>query len=245
MQIPSETQIFSEELLVGEIVDLKIEHKAFCGPTKQNISLLNGYTTLLLFVSGHGTLYADSLTCSISPNSLAIPSNKMDEVTLAVPKNEKLHCLQFTKKLSPADLEDLKHFPEANKPQLYFTRFEDCEPYTEKIKSPNTISRTVLPANIVPRVSLGTVEAKGPDKVGAHKHPMLEQLFLGLAENDIVVHADNVSTVFKEYALLHIPLGSTHWVNVAKNKTMNYMWMDFFLTKKGEEWLKTHQPIKL
>lgn len=37
MQIPLGKQILTEELLVGEIVDLKIEHLAYVGPIKQTI----------------------------------------------------------------------------------------------------------------------------------------------------------------------------------------------------------------
>ena len=50
--------------------------------------------------------------------------------------------------------------------------------------------RTLLPKDIVPRMSIGTVETVGPDRVAPHAHPMLEQLFLGLEGNDIVVRAD-------------------------------------------------------
>ena len=244
MQLPSDRQTFSEQLLVGEIANLKIEHKAYRGPIKESISLVDGHTTLFLFVSGNGIFTADAIQYKLTPASIVIPLAKIPSVQIEVAAGQTLHFLQFTKKLSPQDLQDLVDFPTKNKQKIFATRFEDCEPYTEKIKSPNTISRTVLPANIIPRVSLGTVEAMGPDKVGAHKHPMLEQLFLGLTANAIVVHADDVSTPFKQYALLHIPLGSNHWVEVAENKKMNYMWMDFFLTKAGEAWLKTHQPIK-
>ena len=105
------------------------------------------------------------------------------------------------------------------------------------------MSRTVLPADIIPRVSLGTVETKGPDAVGAHEHAMLDQLFLGLAGNDVTVHADDLSARFTEYSLLHIPIGSSHWVTVEENKKLYYMWMDFFLTREGQEWLKTHKPV--
>ena len=56
--------------------------------------------------------------------------------------------------------------------------------------------------------------------------------------------AKKTPTEFKQYALLHIPLGSNHWVRVKENKKMNYMWMDFFLTKEGQAWLQTHKPIK-
>jgi hypothetical protein len=30
---------------------------------------------------------------------------------------------------------------------------------------------------------------------------------------------------------------------VEENKKMYYMWMDFFLTREGQEWLKTHKPV--
>ena len=242
MQIPSGTNIFTEKLLIGEIVDTKIEHIGYKGPIEQTITLAEGAVNMFLFVSGHGTIHADSLTRSLTPESIAVPMNEIGKVRFEVPEGEELHFLQFTKKLSPQDIEDLKNFPEENKYDLFFTRFVDSQAYTEKIKSPNTVSRTVLPADIVPRVSLGTVEAKGPDEVGAHEHPMLDQLFLGLTDNDITVHADDASTELKAYSLLHIPIGSSHWVTVDKNKKMNYMWMDFFLTKEGQEWLKTHKP---
>ena len=241
MEVPSGKQVFSEELLPGEIADTKIEHLAYAGPTEQTIELTAGNVTMFLFVSGNGTLHADS-AYQLVPESIAIPMNNINQMKIKVPEGEQLHFLQFTKKLSSQDIEDMKHCPEENKYDLYFTRFEDCEPYTEKIKSPNTVSRTVLPADIVPRVSLGTVEAPGPDAVGAHSHPMLDQLFLGLTNNDITVYADSASTNLGQYSLLHIPIGSSHWVTVGENKKMYYMWMDFFITKEGQEWLKTHKP---
>ncbi len=243
MQIPSGMHTFTEELLIGEIADTKIEHVAYVGPTEQTITLTDKNVTMFLFIKGNGTLHADSMTYGLVPESIAIPFDEISNLQFEVPAGEELHFVRFTKKLSDQDIEDMNNFPEENKYNLFFTRFADCESYTEKIKSPNTISRTVLPADIVPRVALGTVEAPGPDEVGAHKHAMLDQLFLGLTDNDIVVHADGASAQLKEYALLHIPIGSSHWVSVEENKKMYYMWMDFFLTKEGQEWLKTHKPV--
>lgn len=126
---------------------------------------------------------------------------------------------------------------------IYFRKFTDCEPYKEAIKSPKTTSRTVLPAQYIPRVAMGTVDTTGPDEVGAHRHPMLDQLFLALATNDAIVTADEAQARFTEFSLLHIPLGSLHGVKVESGKKLYYMWMDFFTTKEGEEWLKTHKPL--
>ncbi len=243
MQIPEGRQTFSEEVLAGEITGIKIEHFAFSGPVEQVVQLPDGYVSLFIFISGKGTLSADSTDYSVTPESVAVPKKEQRQLQLKVPEGEVLHFVKFTRKLSEQDLEELNDCPEGTGTALYFARFVDCEPYTEKIKSPNTVSRTVLPAGIVPRVSLGTVEAPGPDEVGAHSHPMLDQLFLGLSENDVVVHADGASAAFGQYTLLHIPIGSDHGVSVGENKKMYYLWMDFFLTSEGEEWLKTHKPV--
>ena len=59
----------------------------------------------------------------------------------------------------------------------------------------------------------------------------------------MVVHADAAYKALKEFSLQHIPIGSSHWVTVGENKKMYYLWMNFFLTKEGQEWLKTHKPM--
>ena len=243
MQLPPNTRELNEEVLPGEIADTRIEHLAFVGPTEQTVALEEGHVTMLLFLKGTGVLRADSISHDLVPESIAIPMGDLGQVQLSVPAGETLHFLKFTKTLSEQDRDDLAGFPEENRYELYFTRFVDTEPYTEKIKSPNTVSRTVLPADIVPRVALGTVQAPGPDRVGAHEHPMLDQLFLGLAGNDIVVHADDASAALGQFSILHIPIGSSHSVTVEGDKQMYYVWMDFFLTKEGQEWLKTHKAM--
>lgn len=243
MASPKLGQTFKEELLKGEIAGTKIEHFAFGETSKQAISISKDSVSMFFFIKGNAVLKAGDKTFDIVPETIAVPFETENALTISVPKGEVLHLVRFTKLYSVQDLEDLKNFPKENKYDIFFTKFSDCTPYTEKIKSPNTVSRTVLPADIVPRVSHGTVQTKGPDAVGAHEHPMLDQLFLGLTNNDIVVHADKYSTKMKAYSLLHIPIGSSHWASVNKGKTMYYLWMDFFLTKEGQEWLKTHKPI--
>ena len=88
---------------------------------------------------------------------------------------------------------------------------------------------------------MGTVQTKGPDKVAAHEHPMLEQLFLGLSKNNCIVYADEDKVDFPQYSVVHVPLGSRHSISVEKDQIMYYVWMDFFLDKKGEDWLQTHK----
>lgn len=242
MKLPQGESVFMEELLHGEIAETQIHHIAYVGPTVETLSLSKENVDMFIFIKGNGILKADTISYDLVPESIAIPM-AFKKVSIAVAAGEELHFVRFSKKLSTQDVADLKAFPAENKYDIFFTNFSDCEAYTEKIKSPNTVSRIVLPEDIIPRVALGTVAAPGPDEVGAHEHAMLDQLFLGLTDNDIVVHADGASSEFTEYSLLHIPIGSSHGVTVGENKTMYYLWMDFFLTKEGQEWLKTHKPI--
>ena len=99
-------------------------------------------------------------------------------------------------------------------------------------KSEKTISRMLVPEDIVPRLSIGSVQTTGPDMIAAHRHPMLEQLFYGIQGNSCHVIADDYETDFGERTLLHIPLGSTHSVRVDKGQQLHYIWMDFFKHQK-------------
>jgi quercetin dioxygenase-like cupin family protein len=125
----------------------------------------------------------------------------------------------------------------------YVKHYADGERYAEKIKSAGTVSRTILPAGIVPRLAIGMVEARGPDTVGLHSHPMLEQYFLGLEQNDITVLIDGAKASLQAGELLHIPLGSHHGAEVAAGSQLRYLWIDFFLSRDGQEWLKEHRPV--
>lgn len=233
---------YVEEIMQGEIEGLCIFHKAYTDEGNFTLKLKQDHATVLLILKGSGQLIVANQKQALEAESLVLFPNDIHQASIQLAAGQKLHFLELTKRYSAEDKKNLS-LQEHPVTKLFYTRFKDCTPYTEKIKSPNTISRTILPGAIVPRLALGTVEASGPDQVGAHRHPMLEQLFLGLQDNEITVYADDDFAVMKAFSLLHIPLGSTHSVEVEADSKMNYMWMDFFLTKDGEEWLNTHKPI--
>ncbi len=127
----------------------------------------------------------------------------------------------------------------------WFILYSQCEPYGEAIKSPKTLSRTIVPPGAIPRFCMGSVETLGPDTVGAHSHPILEQLFFGLPGNTCVVTADEAEAVLGEGMLLHIPLGSTHGARVSEGSRLHYVWMDFFRDAKDLTYIQEqHSPIK-
>ena len=230
---------YSKSVLENAIKGISVEHIAITSENVITDSSKEGFKTIYLFVKGKGTATAENTDYEIVPETILLP-NAVKQITIKTAKNDTLHYLKINSKLTAQDLLDLKEFPVKNTQNVYYAKFTDCQSYTEPIKSPNTVSRTILPNKYIPRIAMGTVQTKGPDAVGAHKHPMLEQLFLGLSKNNCVVYADEAKVDFSEFDVLHIPLGSSHSVSVEKDDVLYYVWMDFFLDKKGEEWLKTH-----
>jgi quercetin dioxygenase-like cupin family protein len=242
MESPSAGQNRIEKLLPGEIAGVRAEHVALAGPLSYSESLSGEFDTIFLFIKGRGRLHAGKKIQIVEPESIALPIS-FTSIRLEVSEGSTLHYVRIRKQLSPGDIDDTTGFVARSRSDISFRKFSDCQAYTEKIKSPKTVSRTVLPKDHTPRVAMGTVETTGPDAVGAHEHPMLDQLFLGLAGNDVNVYADDAKVRFPAFSLLHIPLGSRHWVEAEEGRRMYYMWMDFFLTKEGQEWLKTHKPV--
>ncbi|WP_111709946.1 cupin domain-containing protein [Lutibacter citreus] len=232
---------YTKTVLENEIPGVKVEQISITGNAiKEHLDTNNRF--IYLFIKGSGTVTVNKENYDIVPETILVP-NSMLNLSIKASEKDTLHFLKIASKLTEQDLLDLKDFPKENIENVYYRKFTDCESYTEPIKSPNTISRTILPNKYIPRIAMGTVQTKGPDKVGAHEHGMLEQLFLGLTDNKVVVFADDAQIKFPEYSILHIPLGSSHSVEVEKDEIMYYVWMDFFRDKKGEEWLKTHNKV--
>ena len=193
-----------------------------------------------LVLEGRGAVVADGAPLPVDRQTIVrLPVGT--DASLAADPTSTLDVLVMRHALSDEDRKDLAAHPE-NQARPYVRKFSECPTYGEAIKSAKTTSRTLLPKDVVPRMSIGTVETGGPDRVAPHAHPMLEQFFLGLEGNDIVVHADGGQTALGANELVHIPLGSSHGAEVAEGKRLHYVWMDFFRDREGLRWLETHKP---
>ncbi|MEL0651385.1 cupin domain-containing protein [Algibacter sp. TI.3.09] len=239
MEMQENQQEQSKNILTDEIDGVTTEHITINSDITQKVDINDTHKTIYLFITGNATLTSGGKTYEIVPETIMLPNN-VDDIAFKADENETLHYLKISVLQTELDLVDIKTFPKENVDNIYFKQFTDCESYTEPIKSPQTTSRTILPNKYIPRVAMGTVRTIGPDKVGAHVHGMLEQLFLGLTDNNSVVYADEAQVDFPEYSLLHIPRGSSHSVSVEADNEMYYVWMDFFVDKDGEAWLETH-----
>jgi mannose-6-phosphate isomerase-like protein (cupin superfamily) len=229
-----------KDVLVGEVPGIRASLISL-GPGGRHVEgRSNAEDKVYLVLEGRGAVVADGVPLPVERQTivrLPVGSN----AKLAAAASSTLDVLVLRHTLSDEDRADLAAHPE-NQASPYVRKFSECPTYGEAIKSAKTTSRTLLPKDIVPRMSIGTVETAGPDRVAPHAHPMLEQFFLGLDGNDIVVHADGGQTALGANELLHIPLGSRHGAEVAEGKKLHYVWMDFFRDREGLRWLETHKP---
>ena len=232
------TSSTSREVLRGEIDGLRtISYAVAPGQTVQlETSAKEG--RVYLFTAGNGT--AGDGTTAHQIGEVALWAPRHDTPLSITAKDAPLLFLELVVDLSPTDMAELEQnaarFP-------LFISYADCKTYSERIKSDKTISRTLLPEHTFPRLCVGSVETAGDDRVAAHEHPMLEQLFFGLQDNDCVLRADATELAFGAGVLLHIPLGSRHGVVVHAPNKLHYIWIDLFKNREGMAWIvQEHIP---
>lgn len=128
---------------------------------------------------------------------------------------------------------------------LPFTQtYAASQQYRDPFKSEKTISRAIVPHRVLPRFAMGSVETHGTDLVGQHAHPLLDQFFFSMPENNCILLIDSMQYPMKGNTLLHIPLGSNHGVFTGPEHCAHYLWVDFIPDESGLVYLdQVHKPV--
>ena len=227
-------------VLENEVKDVLIEHISINGKYKNEESAQFAISDVLITINGEGVLKVSNIDYEINTNTIVrIPYST--GYTIRVDEGKEFSFIRLRKLLDNKDVQVIKNNIEEFS-SLYIKALSDCPTYTEDIKSEKTLNRMILPEGLIPRFAMGSVETEGPDEVGEHDHPMLDQIFFGLEGCKCRCFANGKETVLTENMMLHIPLASKHYVSVAKGDKLAYIWMDFFLTLEGEKYMgEQHQ----
>lgn len=212
---------FAGEILPGEIENIKVyyrnlyEGEIFMSAPQENI-----YKVYILAsgeININGTALCNRGLCAFSPD------DKVDIEALA-----------------EAALLEINLFSEVE-PELgklpYFISYADAHTYKEDCKSEKTVSRMLLEPRIVPNLAVGSVETYNKDRVEAHKHPDVEQMFFGFSENDMHLLINGELFYMGGNTLVHIPLASSHGVEIADGGCAHYVWIDYIINEKGLEYM--------
>lgn len=219
-------------VLAGEVEDLEMRYGCVATGGSFVPKAPAGQARALLFLSGKGCIDVSDRVFVVDGLALFCPRHGQP---FAIQGGEEplvyLELLVCVDDPGLGVLERNAHF------FPWFLPYAECKTYRERIKSEKTVSRTLLPAEMFPRLCVGSVQTKGPDQVAAHAHPMLEQIFVGLGENDCIVTAHDADIRFGAWEVLHIPLGSRHAVRVEGGRSLHYVWIDLFREGEDMSWI--------
>lgn len=226
-------------VLPGEVDSLD----TFCTRLREGISKVylpnKKIIRVLIFLHGDGLVIQGGFNMDFDGLSLFVPY--IHRKFIITSRKEQLSYMEIVLHL---DDEDQKSLGDRQDRFPYFIRYAECRRYDEDIKSADTVNRIILPEDVVPRLCIGSVQTSGPDEVGVHTHPMLEQFFLGLQGNDIQVVAGSDQARFRANELLHIPLGSNHGAKVAAGKDLHYIWIDLFHSMMDMDYITKSHILK-
>ena len=209
------------ELCKGEIPGARPIHHVIKNGEKTVFAGETGYYHIIILIQGSAVFSTDGKDYSFDERSIFVPS---PEKELTIKAESDIMLLEIQWDTAKEDEELLRE---------YNTAFPVVQPYATSIqyvdpnKSEKTISRMMIPHEIIPRFTIGSVESYGYDYVRPHSHPMLDQFFYSFPENDMDVIINGEPIPMKGDIIMHIPLGADHGVEVTEGKHMHYMWIDF------------------
>jgi hypothetical protein len=228
-------------ILPGEVEGVFIEYVSLKGGGTFRGFSKPQYYDVILFFKGSGKVRINDHKYRVEGIFIVrIPYKR--QYSIHVKQGEEIHFLRIRKSLDNNDLRVISQNKREHS-RMFIKSLDECQVYTEDIKSSKSLNRMILPEGMVPRFCMGCVETAGPDSVAEHEHSMLDQLIFGLEDCKCTCIADGNSTLLLENMLLHIPLGSKHSVSVADGDRLAYVWFDFFLTLEGQKYMISQHHV--
>jgi len=218
-------------MLVGEIPGATVNHHSLLKGNSVAFTHQRDLLRIFFVIDGAIEFKIDAAKSSFDERVVFVPGTTQD---LSINALNDLNFIEIQWQLTESDVAQLQAsttvFPII---QIY----SKSEQYKDYFKSEKTISRSIIGQHTLPRFCMGSVESYGFDRVEPHAHPLLDQFFFSLPENDVDLLIDDYRHPMTGNTLVHIPLGSNHGVEVVEGKKMHYLWIDFIFDAKGVAYL--------
>ena len=162
---------FSVELCKGEINGARPVHHKIASGDSMSFGAGVGYYHILILLEGEAVYATDGKEYHFSERTTFVSDPKKD-LSVSALKDTRILEIQWDEEDGDeADLKEYKTvFP-------VVVPYQDSIQYIDPNKSEKTISRMMIPHEIIPRFTIGSVESYGYDLVRPHAHPMLDQFF--------------------------------------------------------------------
>lgn len=187
---------------------------------------------IFVFTGGTGIVTAGTRVFCIDEQSVFIPDFEKDVIRIFAGEDD-LKMIRITGPMIEVDRRQMRN---CRYVLPRFVRFSETIRYTERFTQESGAKvwqHSVIAGRHLGRYTMGWVIGEGPDFVGQHVHPSLEQWYFMLDGADFLYSAGDREIPVKEGDISFTPHGTSHGSACEENGFINYLW--FELNRAWEE----------
>ena len=180
---------------------------------------------IFTFASGLGIIKAGKKIFPIDEQSVFIPDFDQDKLEITAGDTD-IEFIHITGTMNDTDRRQMSHCQYV---LPRFVRFSEAIQYTERFTQESGAKvkqHSVIAGRHLGRYTMGWVIGKGPDFVGQHTHPSLEQWYFMLQRADFTYDAGDRSIAVKEGDVSFTPHGTSHGSTCKEEGFINYVWFE-------------------
>lgn len=187
---------------------------------------------LLFFTSRSGVVKSGTRIYAIDDQAVFVPDFDREKVTI-IAGEEDLYFIRITGPMTEID-----HRQMANCQYVLprFVRLRESIEYTERFTQESgskVVSHSIVAGRHLGRYTMGWNIGAGPDFIGQHTHPTLEQWYFMIDGSDFTYVAGGNKIPVCEGDVSFTPHGTSHGSECTENGYINYVW--FELNRAWEE----------
>ena len=196
------------------------------GATKQfDVYSREDKMQIFAFIGGNGMVRSDKKIFVIDEKSVFIPD--FDKETVSVTAGDE--DLEFIHIVGPMNDTDRRQMENCQYVLPRFVKFSQVIQYTERFTQESGAKvkqHSVIAGRHLGRYTMGWVIGKGPDFVGQHTHPTLEQWYFMLDGADFTYDAGDTSIDVKAGDVSFTPHGTSHGSTCKEDGFIHYIWFE-------------------
>ncbi len=189
---------------------------------------------IFVFTSTGGALRAGDRFYAIDDQSVFIPDFDHDTLEILAGEDE-LHFLHIEGPMIDVDRRQMHHCQYV---LPRFVRFSDSILYTERFTQESGAriwQHSIIAGRHLGRYTMGWVIGPGPDFVGTHVHPKIDQWYFMLDGSDFVYTAGDKEIHVTQGDISYTPHGTPHGSQCGPDGYINYLWFELNRAWETEE----------
>ncbi len=222
------TDGFSSECILGETCPaLELRLCVLKKGTTKNFDIYSrdDKMQIFAFTAGKGVIRADEKMFFIDEQSVFIPDFDKNKLEFTAGEED----LEFIHIIGPMNDTDRRQMKHCQYVLPRFVKFSQVIQYTERFTQESGAKvkqHSVIAGRHLGRYTMGWVIGEGPDFVGQHTHPTIDQWYFMLQGADFTYDAGDRSIDVKEGDVSYTPHGTPHGSNCKEGGFINYIWFE-------------------